>query len=368
MTTPTVLAQSALNRALLERQLLLCRVPMAVVDTAEHLVGLQAQSPLAPYVGLWTRLERFDPAELAGLLTERAMVRTPAMRTTIHLFTARDCLALRPLFDGLLARTFASSAFDVGGVDLDALTAEAVALLEQRPRTRGELGGLLARTRPDSDPLALSYALQHLLPLVQTPPRAVWGAASGSKPTWALTRTWLGADLQATTLRELVLRYLAAFGPATVADIQLWSGLTKLKEVVEELGDRLLELRGENGAVLFDLPDALRPDPDTPAPPRFLPEYDNVLLSHADRSRVNPEGRRVPLPPGNGARAGTLLVDGTYSADWKLVRQGDTAVLQIEPFSALASGDTEAVEREGAQLLRFIAEGAEHDVRIVGPA
>lgn len=214
-------------------------------------------------MGLWTRLERFDPAELAGLLTERAMVRTPAMRTTIHLFTARDCLALRPLFDGLLARTFASSAFDVGGVDLDALTAEAVALLEQRPRTRGELGGLLARTRPDSDPLALSYALQHLLPLV--------------------------------------LRYLAAFGPATVADIQLWSGLTKLREVVEELDDRLLELRGENGAVLFDLPDALRPDPDTPAPPRFLPEYDNVLLSHADRSRVNPEGRRVPLPPGNGA-------------------------------------------------------------------
>ena len=149
---------------------------------------------------------------------------------------------------------------------------------------------------------------------------------------------------------DLVLRYLGAFGPATVMDVQAWSGLTRLREVLDRLRPRLVVLRGEDGAELFDLPDAPRPGTDVAAPVRFLPEYDNLLLSHADRSRVNPAGRRVPLPPGNGATAGTLLVDGDWCATWKLT----PTALAITPFAPVAPDDQAAVTREAVELLAFL--------------
>jgi hypothetical protein len=155
-----------------------------------------------------------------------------------------------------------------------------------------------------------------------------------------------------------VLRYLAAYGPATVADIQAWSGLSRLREVTERLGARLREVAGPDGARLLDLADAPPVEGDVPAPPRFLPEYDNLLLSFADRRRVIPHGRPVPLPPGNGASSGTLLVDGFWQADWKITRPGDRAVLHVEPFTRLAEGDVEAIAAEGERLLGFAAPAA----------
>ena len=167
---------------------------------------------------------------------------------------------------------------------------------------------------------------------------------------------------QSTMLEQLVLRYLAAYGPASVADAQAWSGLSRLREVTERLGNRLRAFTGPDGAELLDLPDAPRPDPDVPAPPRFLPEYDNLLLSYAERSRVIPHRRPVPLPPGHGATAGTLLVDGLWQADWK-ISQG---VLEIEPFIPLGPADRDAVAAEGERLLGFAAPAiAVRDVRFV---
>jgi hypothetical protein len=356
----TVLGPRALGRALLDRQLLLRRADMAALQAIEHLAGMQSQAPNAPYVGLWTRLAGFRPAELAQLMTERAVVRTHLMRNTVHLVTARDCLAEAGLFRDLHARRFASSPFaaTLAGVDLAELLAAGRALLAERPRTRAELGRLLGERWPGRDPASLAYAVTHLTPTVQVPPRGIWGSAGPA--AFTTTEAWLGGPPAPSPGPDgLVLRYLAAYGPATVRDVQAWCGLTRLAEVVERLRPRLRAFRDADGGELFDLPDAPRPDPDTPAPPRFLPEYDNVLLSHADRARVIPGRRKVPLPPGLGGTGGTVLIDGLWQATWTVVRRGGGAILRIEPFTRLPAGQAAAVAEEGARLLAFVAPGAD---------
>jgi Winged helix DNA-binding domain len=365
----TVLGPRALGRALLDRQLLLGRADLAPLPAIEHLAGMQAQAPNAPYVGLWTRLAEFRPADLAQLMTERVVVRTHLMRNTVHLVTARDCLAMGELYRALHARRFASSPFAarLAGVDLSALLAAGQALLAEQPRTRAELGRLLGDRWPAQDPASLAYAVTHLTPTVQVPPRGIWGRAGPA--AFTTTEAWLGGPLVPGPSPDgLVLRYLAAYGPATVRDVQAWCGLTRLAEVAERLRPRLRTFRDPGGAELFDLPDAPRPDPDTPAPPRFLPEYDNVLLSHADRARIIPARRRVPLPPGPGGTGGTVLVDGLWQATWKITRQRDRVTLRIEPFARLPGGQHAAVTEEGARLLAFVAPDAgPGDIHLAGP-
>jgi Winged helix DNA-binding domain len=368
-----VLGQRALNRALLERQLLLRRANMAPLQAIAHLAGMQAQAPNAPYVGLWTRLAGFRPAELAELLTERAVVRTHLMRNTVHLVTAGDCLAAKGLYRAGVARNFASSPFarNVADVDLRALVDAGRALLAERPRTRAELGWLLAGRWPGRDPASLAYAVTYHVPTVQVPPRGIWGTAGPA--AFTTTEAWLGGGRETLPCNGpdgLVLRYLAAFGPATVQDAATWSGLTGLREVAERLRPRLRAFRDADGRELLDLPDAPRPDPDTQAPPRFLPEYDNLLLSHADRARVIPVRRGVPLPPGPGGTCGTVLVDGFWQATWRITRGqeggADAALLWVEPFTPLSPRQAAAVAEEGARLLGFAAADAgTHDVRVV---
>ena len=215
--------------------------------------------------------------------------------------------------------------------------------------------------------MSLAQAITYLLATVQVPPRGIWG--KGGQARWTTVQSWLGRDLDVDPFAErLVIRYLAAFGPATVRDIQVWSGLTRVAAVVDGLRDRLVTFRDESGGELFDLPDAPRPDPATPAPPRFLPEYDNLLLSHADRTRFITGGERVPLQPGLGGRYGMLLIDGVFRGTWRITRQHHTAVLHVEPFErdAIAS-EREAIASEGEQLLRFAVEDAtSHEVRFTG--
>ena len=373
------LSPRALNRAALHRQLLLDRAPLTALQAVGHLAGLQAQAPLAPYVGLWTRLAGFRHEELKELITERAVLRAHLMRNTVHLVDAGDYLRFRPLYQPVLARHLAGNfGKNLIGVDLAELAAVAADLLGQTPLTRVELGARLAPRWPDHDPASLAYAASHLLPLVQVPPRGLWGEPN-HRAAFMLANAWLagrdpsaspspplGLDPtpieQSTMLEQLVLRYLAAYGPASVADAQAWSGLSRLREVTDRLGSRLRAFTGPDGADLLDLPDAPRPDPDVPAPPRFLPEYDNLLLSYAERSRVIPHRRPVPLPPGHGATGGTLLVDGLWQADWK-ISQG---VLEIEPFISLGPADRDAVAAEGERLLGFAAPAiAVRDVRFV---
>lgn len=354
--TAEVLGRRALNRALLARQMLLRRREMPAIEAIEHLVGMQAQAPKDPYLGLWARLENFRHEELAGLILDRAAVRGPLMRTTVHLVSAHDCLALRPLMQPALERVFRGQfgrALD--GVDLGEVVAAGRALLEERPRTRAELRPLLAERWPDRDVNALAQAVGYLVPLVQVPPRGIWGKSG--QATLALTESWLDRPLDPNpSPDEMVVRYLAAYGPASVKDVQTWCGLTRLREVTERLRSRLLAFRDEHGNELFDLPDTPRPDPDTPAPARFLPEYDNVLLSHADRSRVYAGGFRPSPHADKGGFIGNVLLDGYFRATFTITRQRDGATLLITPFERLSREDAAALSEEGEQLLRFVAE------------
>ena len=343
-----VLTRRALNRATLARQYLLERAPVGAIDAIEHLGGMQSQAPLAPYVGLWTRLRDFAHAELATLTEERQVVRLQLMRNTVHLVSKRDGLGWPALFTGLQAAEFRAN-FRVGieGVDQRSLLLQAGRLLAERPRTRAELGRLLAERWPDAEPRSLGYTVTLHLALCQVPPRGVWG--KGGPATWAPLEDWLDAPMRSAPVDDLVVRYLGAFGPASVADVQAWSGLTRLGEVVERLPVRTF--RGEAGQTLHDLPDAPRPAEDAPAPPRFLPEYDNLLLSHKDRTRVIPHGRPVPLPPGNGATSGTFLIDGRWQGTWQIRDQ----TLRIRPFTQLRPADRDALLTEAEQLCGFAA-------------
>ncbi|MFL5777475.1 MAG: winged helix DNA-binding domain-containing protein [Chloroflexota bacterium] len=363
-----VLSARALNRALLERQLLIRRERLPPLDAIERLVGVQAQAPNVPYVALWSRLEDFDPCELGATIEDRRAVRASLMRATIHLVTARDALVLRPIVQRVLERAFGSQSFsrEVGGADLDELVAIARELVEERPRTRAELGPLLHERWPEGDPGALALAVTYRLPLVQVPPRGVWGKTGA--PRWTTLDGWLGQPLAFEAAPDpAVLRYLGAFGPAATRDVATWSGLSRLAEVMERLRPRLRTFRDEAGVELFDLPDAPLPDPETPSPPRFLGEYDNVLLSHADRSRVIPNRRPVPLPPGTGGSVGAVLVGGFFRGMWRITRAAGRAVLSIELLDPISAADGIDVASEGERLLGFLAPGTDADIRFVEP-
>jgi Winged helix DNA-binding domain len=361
-----------LNRATLERQLLLRRRELPALDAIEHLVGMQAQAPSPPYVGLWTRLESFRPDELGRLITERRAVRIALMRNTVHLVSARDCLALRPLMQPVLNRTLYSTRANrahLDGMDIESLVAAGRALLEEKPRTAKELGKLLQERWPERDPASLARAIRHLLPLVQVPPRGVWGESGPAAHTTA--ESWLGRPLDPTpSIEDVVLRYLGAFGPATVKDVQIWSGLSRLGEVIERLRPRLRMFRDERGKELFDVPDAPMPGLGTPAPPRFLPEFDNLILSHADRTRFIAEEHRKALASKNGMVPAAFLVDGFVRGTWKTERSRGRATLEIEPFEPLAKEHRDALAEEGERLIRFVVEpdGAEtYEVRFAEP-
>jgi DNA glycosylase AlkZ-like len=353
-----VLTNRALNRALLARQLLLERVPASVEATVERLVGMQAQVPTDPYVALWSRLEGFRPAELERLIEDRAAVRGPLMRTTLHLVTARDFLVLRPVMQPVLERGFMTgSPFGrrLAGIDLDAVLAYGREMIEKRPRTTAELGKLLHERWPDHDAAALAYAVRYLVPVIQVPPRGLW--KTSSQAAWTTAESWLGRTLSGESPETVVLRYLAAFGPATVMDVQAWSWLTRLRSVVDGLRPRLRAFRDEAGHELFDLPDAPRPDPDTLAPARYLPDFDNILIGYADWTRIIDAERRHRVFGVNGVVRGTVLVDGVVRGMWRILQRAPDrpAAVQIEPFGRLTDADEAELIAEGERLLAFAA-------------
>ncbi|MER5731217.1 winged helix DNA-binding domain-containing protein [Streptomyces sp. NPDC002138] len=343
-----VLGSRALNRATLARQLLLGRVERSALDAVAHLVGLQAQNVKPPYYQLHARLAGFRPEELAGLMESRQVVRMVTMRSTIHTHTAEDALALRPLVQPARDREIGNFRKGLVGVDLERLARLARAFVDGgEPRTMGEIREELLREWPDADAPSLATAARCKLPLVQVTPRGVWGRSGQVRLT--TLENWLGRpvlDVPPPPPDDVVLRYLGAFGPASVKDMQIWAGLTRLRESFERLRPRLLVFRDENGVELFDLPDAPRPDVDTPAPPRFLPEFDNLLLSHADRSRLIPTALKGRTWKGNQAYR-TLLVDGFVAGVWKET----DGVLTVELFGEATRTQRQAIVAEGELLL-----------------
>jgi hypothetical protein len=352
--TPPLLSRRALNRALLERQMLFERRAIGAREAVEHLVGMQAQEPQAPYLGLCSRLEEFRPQELSELISRGDAVRAPLMRATIHLVSAEDYRRLWPLMHAVLAASFRGSAFRtaLAGIDLDEVLQAGRELLAEQPRTRAELSPLLAQRWPQVDPTALAYAVSFLTPIVHVPPRGLWRQNGPARFALADTSVKTRGD----GMEGLIRRYLAAFGPATVRDIQAWCGLTRLREVIERVRSELVTFRDEDGNELFDVPGAPLPDPGAPAPPRFLPPFDNAILAHADRTRIVANEHRNAISGDRLMR--TFLVDGFVAGTWRL----EDGRLRVQPFTALTERDRASVADEADRALAFLVPGVEREL------
>lgn len=329
----------------------------------EHLVGMQAQAPEPPYIGLWSRIADFDGADLSALIERREAVRIALMRSTIHLVTARDALYLRGVVQGVLERQVKGAyARQLDGLDAADIEAAGRALLHDATLTVGEIGARLAEKWPGRDTQALSNAARQVIPLVQVPPRGLWRQSGGA--VHASVESWLGRAIDVgATPDEMVLRYLGAFGPASVMDVQAWSGLTRLGPVLERLRPGLIAFRDERGRELFDLVDAPRPDEEQDAPVRLLPPFDNALLSHADRTRIIGDDHRKRTATLNGMVPGAVLVGGFFAGAWRTERRRGVIAIMVEPYERMTKRAAREVEREALALLRFLSPDAKHEVR-----
>lgn len=344
------LTRRVLNRTLLRRQFLLERTDSPALDVIRHLVAVQGQEANAPYVGLWCRVEAFRHDDLTSLLHGRDVVRSSVLRGTQHLIAGEDFGWVRALLQPTLNRA-SRAAFGrlTAGIDPEELAAAGRELLAGRTLTRSQLRDLLLERFPGRDGMALAWTAQGLVPVVHPPPNGTWNW--GGATPFVLASEWLPGPSPHWTIDELVRRYLRAFGPATPADMRIWSGITGLREVFERMRGELRVDTDDAGRELFDVPDGVYADPDEPAPVRFVPMFDNLILSHADRTRVidADAGRHVLL--GSDVRA-TVLVDGFVAARWRLTRAGG---VEIETFRKLTRRESAEVEREAGRLLDFAA-------------
>jgi hypothetical protein len=332
-----VLTRRELNRATLARQLLLERRRVGLVSAVERLAGLQAQWAPAPYVGLWTRVEGFRRAALERALLAHRLVRAVLMRGTIHLVSLADygCFGVA---------VGAPPWLRPDAADLGDRLHDIVREFGRVPRTRAEVFEFLSREHgidpPSSE--AAWYALRTRSRLTHAPESGLW-RQNGRIRYVAIEHP--PAD-PATATAELVRRYLGAFGPASRADIAAWSGLrVRDFEAALETLEPLRRFRDEQGRELYDLPRAPLPDGDARAPVRFLPRFDNLVLSHKDRTRVLPEEYRPEVIDGGWVRS-TFLVDGVVAGAWEL----EDGRVRLQPFAPLPRSARRDLEDEAARL------------------
>lgn len=349
-----LLSQRTLNRTLLERQFLTGRTARSPLEVIEHLVAVQAQEPNWPYVGLWSRASGFRHDDLTSLLHDRTVVRSAMLRRTQHLASRNDFRWLRPTVQPIVDSALRSPYYanEIAGVDLDALVAAGRELLGDRILTRRQFGRLLAERFPGRNGGRLASTVELKVAMVHPPTEIAWGRwGNPGSVSLALAETWTGQPMAAEQRPEAMLRrYLAAFGPASVPDMQAWCGLTRLREIVDGLRPTLRVFRDQHGRELFDLPDAPLAADDTPTPVRFLPAFDNLVLGHADRTRIMSDEDRKRVAPGQARVEPTFLVDGFVRGRWSVAGQ----TLTITAFRPLPKADQAAVRAEAEHLLAFI--------------
>ncbi len=311
------LSPRQLNRTLLRRQHLLERTDSTPHEMAHHLVGLQAQENLPPYLSLAARLASFDPHDVTAGLEDRSLVRLLTMRGTVHLLVADDALMLRQWTAPVHEREIkiSQSVGPAREVDREAFLDALSELLADGPQPQKALGAALAERFPGVPATQLGQLARSAAPLVQCPPRGTWRGSGGV--VYQYVDRWLGRPLVEPDVEEIVRRYLRAFGPATAADVTAWSGVTRLAPVVKGMDD-LVTHEDEQGRPLYDVPGLDVADEDTPAPVRLLGQYDNLWLSHAARDRVTTAETRKMWMGDNGGLASTVFADGMLVGLWRV--------------------------------------------------
>jgi uncharacterized protein YcaQ len=350
-----------LNRATLARQMLLQREAIDPVAAIERLAGLQAQYSPSPYIALWTRLADFRQDHLTQAVLARKVVKASLMRWTLHIASARDYPFLTRAIVEARTSVWARTAREIG-LDTRDLHGKLLEYVEQ-PRTLHDIVRFLDGYVPP-DPERFWTVIWHMASahgwLVHAPPSGTWRYFG--KNSYISAYRWLNIEPgQEPSLQDamlhLVRRYLAAFGPASRADVMQWSGLRRVShvdEALETLGGEISVFADEDGKVLYDLADAPRPGGDIPAPVRFLPKWDNLLLAHDNRERVLPMAYRKTVIKVNGDVMPTFLVDGIVAGMWSIKRERATAVLSLEPLAPLEPSARASLEEEGTALLRFV--------------
>jgi hypothetical protein len=347
-----------LNRSTLARQMLLRREPLGAADALRQVVALQAQQPASPYLALWNRLAEFDPADLDAAFAAGTLVKSNMVRITLHAVHVDDYPAFREATEpSLRAARLRDDRFTASGLtaeDADALVPEMLAFAGQ-PRTADEMRVWLEEHLGGPLHKGAWWGLRQYAPLLHVPTRGAW--SFGSRPSYVAppTRPVLAdPDVAAASLQTLVLRYLEGFGPASVADVAQFAMVqrARARQALQALAGDLNRLEGPNGEELFDIPGALRPDEDTPAPPRLMAMWDNILLAYSDRSRVIPPDYRKLVTRSNGDVLPTLLVDGYVAGAWRAVEGG----IEATAFHRLPDDVWESLAIEARSLVAFLAD------------
>ncbi len=381
-----------LNRALLARQLLLGRARLDPVKAIERLGALQAQWPRAPYVGLWSRLEKFERDDLEAALRRGRVVKATLMRGTLHLATAADYPFYVIAAREARRRTWASTqrrlvaffakehpAIRRFASEARPPIADAEQLHErllrhaQTPRSREELVAFIEEHARIPHELAIhlvwGFVAAHGM-LVHVPESALFAAnGAGELVAARAALPRMAVPTFADAVLHTVTRHLAAFGPATVDDISSWTSVRTppIRDALAALGTRVRLFADERGRTLYDLARAPRPGPDISAPPRFLPKWDSTLLAYtpAERVRILPERHRGAVIAKNGDVAQTLLVDGVVAGTWTTSRSARQALVVVTSFGKLSRADRAAIAAEGERLARFLVpEARSHGVRV----
>lgn len=351
----TRLSTRTLTRTLWVRQQL---VPgeRSITDATQmvaHLIGLQAQDNLPPYLSLAARIDRFDPRDLSDRLEDRTLVRLFSMRGTVHVLTGDDALQLRGWVQPALDRVSGSNETSRPASHLTTEHLDAVvrALLGDASLPHKEIGQALAGIHPEIPESALRHVTRERLPLLQVPPRGLWKRSGGV--VYAYVDSYLGRPLAEADVEELVLRYLRAYGPATPADMTKWSMVTRLGPVFTAMAkaDRLTTCVDEHGRTLYDVPGGVLAEEHLDLPAVMLGTYDNLFLSHANRDRIAPDDARKRWMGPNGGVANTLFVDGLLAGSWRY--DGDS--FDVEPYRPLTPTERRQVEQEKERVATLLA-------------